>query len=294
MSYRQRRDLHGSRQLAAALLRSESKSVSAMVRVRNEQEFLAASVHSIAPFVDEVVILDNASTDATPDVVRALVGELPSVRTFAYPFNVAKVGRENLDAVRGGHDASRRRLSSYYNWALRHCRFPFVLKWDADMVATDEFALAWESWQTGPYLSMSFRGANVHHDRAHLLASRSADPAVVGCGLAGNEVPSGALQMTHTDSEPRVFPRFLARYDDRLWWCERLSSPFTLSRLGMLEPAASLYLHLKYCKKFPHANHSADFASMIRRNMDVGPPLPAAWSRVLAEVAGDAPGTTPV
>ncbi len=42
------------------------KQISAMMRVKNEEEFLAASVLSIADFVDEIVIIDNLSTDNTP------------------------------------------------------------------------------------------------------------------------------------------------------------------------------------------------------------------------------------
>ena len=281
-----RRDLRGARELVAALRGTRTKRVSAMVRVRNEQEFLAAAVHSIASFVDEVVIVDNVSTDRTPEVIRALARELPAVRQLGYRYQVARVGRENLDAVREGDSPSRRRLSRYYNWALRQCRYPYVLKWDGDMVAGHEFGSAWEEWHSGPYLSMRFRGLNAHPDRIHQLAARNRDPAVVGRGLAGDIVPAWTLQMTHTADETRLFPRFLARYDDGLWWCERLSSPFASGPLAGrygLELMAPLYLHLKYWKQSPHANQSPDFAAMIQRNVAVGPPLSDAWRQILAE-----------
>lgn len=288
---RHRRDFRGARELAAVLAGSRTKRVSAILRVRNEQEFIAAAVRSIAPFVDEVVILDNASTDATPEIMRALARELPHVRTLQYPFEVARVGGENIEAVRAGEGASRRRLSSYYNWALRQCRCPFVLKWDGDMLAGDEFGAAWEAWRSGRYLSMSFAGVNVHADRRHLLAARSRDPAVVGRGVAAADHLANTwvskvatVGLTYTGRETRLFPRFLTRYDDGGWWCERLQSPFTSGPFALrhrFDNRGPLFLHLKYCKPHPHANHSPDFATFLQGNIALGPPLPVAWRQIL-------------
>jgi glycosyltransferase involved in cell wall biosynthesis len=264
-----------------------------MVRARNEGELLAAAVHSIAHFVDEVVIIDNGSSDDTPEVIRALAHELPAVRGRSYPHQVARAGQENLAVIRAADSPSDRRLSSYSNWALRQCRYPFVLKWDADMVAAPELLRAWEEWRSGPYLSMRFKGLNAHPDRVHLLAAQSRDPSVVGRPLTGDVVPAWALQMTQSDAETRLFPRFLARFDDSLWWwCESLRSPFKFgvgppsgrfARRYKLEVTAPLYLHLKYWKRSPHANDSPDIEAMIEENMAVGPPLPETWREIVAE-----------
>jgi glycosyltransferase involved in cell wall biosynthesis len=43
-----------------------------MIRVKTEAQFLRASVESILPLVDEVVIVDNASTDATAAIANEL------------------------------------------------------------------------------------------------------------------------------------------------------------------------------------------------------------------------------
>lgn len=272
---------------------SRLKPISAMVRVRNEEEFLAASIHSIAAVVDEVVIIDNASTDGTQEVIRTLVRELPCVRWASYPHRLARAGQENRDAVREGDRALDRRLSTLNNRSLRECRYPFVLKWDGDMVAGNTFASAVAEWRSGPYLSMRFMGLNLHEDRVHLLGARSYDPAVVGRPLSGDRVPGWALRMTYCDTELRVFPHFLAWFDDsKWWWCSSLRSPFRfrfgrvsgrLANWYRLDVANPLYLHLKYWKRFPHTNHSPDLEAMIRNNTAVGPPIPEEWRGVLAE-----------
>jgi glycosyltransferase involved in cell wall biosynthesis len=282
-----RQHVQGAAEVAAVLARVRRKRISAMVRVHNEAELLSAVVRSIAALVDEVVIVDNGSTDGTAEVIRALACDLPDVRSYFYPHQVARAGIEHRDAVRAGADSPCRRLSEYSNWALARCRYPFVLKWDGDMIAGAELGSALEAWHSGRYLAMRFKGLNAHPDRVHLLGARSRDRAVVGRPLAGDFVPWWALQMTYCDPETRVFPRALARFDDsRYWWCESLRSFFNGPPAGnsfdrfKLEVADPLYLHVKYWKRSPHTNHSPDLRAMIEENMTVGPPIPDAWQRV--------------
>lgn len=264
-----------------------------MVRVRNEAEFLGPAVRSIASLVDEVVIIDNASTDATPTVIGELARELPAVRALAYPYRVARAGREHLTAVHEGKRHPHRRLSTFTTWALQQCRHPFVLTWDADMLAGPELRAAWEQWRSGPYLSMWFKGLNAHPDRVHLLGARSSDPKVIARPLARDHPPGWTRRMTDAPGETRLYPRFLARFDDsRFWWCESLRSPFTfglappsnrLARHYKLAVTSPLYLHLKYWKRSPNANHSPDFRAMLQGNIATGPPLPRPWRQVAAE-----------
>jgi len=278
--------------VADALAHAQTKRISAMMRVRNEEEFLGAAVDSIAGLVDEVVIVDNASSDRTPDVIEELVRKYPEIRAFSFPHRVARPGQENLDTVRKGNGAGLERLSTYYNFALDKCRYPFVLKWDGDAVAGPQLRQAWQRWRSGGYLAMKIRGLNTHPDRAHVLAARVADHERLAGMLAGDMLPGWAGDMTHTDLEAWLYPRFLARYGDSLcWWCENLESPFVFWGAGWGHPGERyclnvwdpVFLHLKYWKRAPHANHSADLQAMIETNMAVGPELPDAWRQVLAE-----------
>src|SRR5208282_2632090 len=68
------------------------KRISAMMRVKNEEAFLRASAESILPLVDEIVIIDNDSTDATPRIARDLARSHPGkIRVCHYPHAVARV-----------------------------------------------------------------------------------------------------------------------------------------------------------------------------------------------------------
>lgn len=276
--------------IADTLARAPRKRVSAMMRVRNEEEFLAAAVESIADLVDEVVIVDNGSTDGTSEVIRSLIAAHPEVRGFAFPQRVARPGQENLDTVRNGNPAGLVRLSTYCNFALSKCRHPFVLKWDGDAIAGPELRAAWERWRAGPYLTMRLLGLNAHPDRTHALAPCTTDPDELAGMLAAAMVPGWAVEMTHTDFETWLFPRFLASYGDRLcWWCENLDSPFVLwgPRWGhpaepyCLDVVDPVYLHVKYCKRSPHTNHSPDLARMIDANLARGPVLDESWRQIL-------------
>ncbi len=284
-----RQHVAGTAEVAAVLARQRRKRISGMVRVHNEGELLAAVVRSIAGLVDEVVVIDNASADATPQVIHSLARELPNLRSCFYPNRVARAGVEHRDAVLAGPASPHRRLSAYSNWAMAQCRYPFVLKWDGDMIAGPELASALETWHSGGYLSMRFKGLNAHPDREHLLASRSGDRDVVGRPLAGEFVPWWALHMTYCDAETRLFPRALARFDDsRYWWCESLRSflngPPSGNRFDRykFDVADPLYLHVKYWKDSPHVNHSPDLRAMIEQNLTVGPALPDGWRHVAA------------
>ena len=114
----------------AALARP--KRISAMVRVKNEEEFLAAAVRSIVDSVEEVVVVDNGSTDATPAVIASLRADYPrTIVSHRYPYEIARVGSETWELLAASAGASPHLSGTYYNWCLRRCTQPYVLKWDA-------------------------------------------------------------------------------------------------------------------------------------------------------------------
>src|ERR1700722_12877493 len=116
-------------QLASGFRR---KRISVMMRIKNEEAFLRASVESILPLVDEVVIIDNNSTDATPLIAQELAQSYPGkIKVCQYNHVIARVGSENqaLASTRAGRK-SPQLLANYYNWCMRQCRMNYILKWD--------------------------------------------------------------------------------------------------------------------------------------------------------------------
>lgn len=219
------------------------KTFSAIVKVKNEQEFLERSVRSIVDHVEEVLLIDNLSTDSTPQIIKVLAQEYPNkVRALSYPHVIARNGSENvaLWQSRGGrHSPSL--LANYYDWCLHQCSEPYALKWDGDTVATDLMAGALDQFRSTSAQALWHIGANLHDSRTHLIRGRP-----------------------YEDSEPRLFRRQFARYDNSGWECEALQTPYIRHEDRYSDRCSEpLYVHLKYCKVDRFANISADMKAIV-------------------------------
>lgn len=113
------------------------RGVSAMVRVKNEEAKLAHCLRSILPVFDEIILVDNRSTDGTLDIaqgIRERHDPRGKLRIFSYPYKLARFGPE--------HDAtpedSIHSAVYYTNWSLSHCTRRYVCKWDGDMLLRRE------------------------------------------------------------------------------------------------------------------------------------------------------------
>ena len=122
-------------------LQAEGKKpgITAMIRVKNEESNIADCIASVIPCVDEVLVIDNGSTDATVSRVQGLLQRAEfrkRIRLLSYPFSVARCGSEHAET----HEQSVHSLSYYYNWCLSHCNTSHVIKWDADMRVINEIS----------------------------------------------------------------------------------------------------------------------------------------------------------
>jgi len=107
--------------------------VSAMLRAKNEAANVPVVLPEILGLFDEVVFIDNASTDATVAEVARIAVEHEHgdrIKIVSYPFSIARCGDEHWATP----EDSVHNLAYYYNWCLSQCSFDYVFKWDLDMV----------------------------------------------------------------------------------------------------------------------------------------------------------------
>ena len=122
----------------------------AVLRVKNEAPSLPWVLPPLLRACDEVLLVDNGSTDGTPEVAAETVarsGHADKFRQTVYPFDVARAGAEHL----AQHELSVHSLSYFYNWCFAQVSTRYSYKWDGDMVLTTEgeVSIADFGWQVG-------------------------------------------------------------------------------------------------------------------------------------------------
>ncbi len=105
--------------------------LSAIVRLKDEETWIAACLTSILPWFDEIVCVIQPCADATAQVIRTF--DDSRLVVAAYPFAGHPIGP--------GHDAcpadSVHAGAYCLNWALARTTRTHVCAWDGDMVAMD-------------------------------------------------------------------------------------------------------------------------------------------------------------
>jgi Glycosyl transferase family 2 len=270
--------------------RPPHRQISAMMRVRNEAEFLEAAVRSIADDVDEILLVDNGSTDDTPAIIRELRRELGNrVRFDEYPYEIRRVGADNWELAADPEAADSPHLSAnFYNWCLDRCTKPYALKWDGDMLALPAFRAALDDWVRDDAEVLIIQGLNVHPDEKHLIRPRSTDREQLMKGLKVPGMPRWVTWLTQDYPEPRLFPRAGVRYSVELLWTQTMESP-ELKGKPKLRADDPCYLHLKFCKHDPWSNYSDDLARVIASNVGVGEALSAEWLEIVQRSRRHAP-----
>ena len=108
-----------------------------VIRVKNEAQSLPWVLPPLLRVSERVVLIDNGSDDGTPDLAERIAKEEGCEDRFEllhYPFSVGRCGPEHLSIP----PDSVHSLAYFYNWSFSHVRTKYGLKWDGDMVITEE------------------------------------------------------------------------------------------------------------------------------------------------------------
>lgn len=138
----------------------------AVLRVRDEARSLPWVLPGVLRSSEHVVLVDNGSTDGTAKVAAGVADDLglsSKLTLLEYPFEVSRCGSEHLAT----YPDSVHSLTYYYNWCFSQVRTSHALKWDGDMVLTQEGEQLVRAlnWQLGSS-DVCVRG---HHAAAYVL-----------------------------------------------------------------------------------------------------------------------------
>jgi len=111
--------------------------LSGLMRVMNDAQTLAASIDSCVEALDELIITYNDCTDDSPQIIEHKRQQYPDkIIVIPYPYHVMGINLsdEEYEYVKTLPEDSPHLLASYYNNALKHVNYKYVVKIDADQV----------------------------------------------------------------------------------------------------------------------------------------------------------------
>lgn len=107
------------------------KGISLIIRAKNEECNLKYCIESIVDIVDEIIFVDNNSTDNTYEIMKKYTLKYNNIKLYQYNLDVAKVGIDHNIAM---NSKNKNTLATFYNWCLSKSTKYNVFKWDADFI----------------------------------------------------------------------------------------------------------------------------------------------------------------
>jgi len=142
--------------------------LSFIIRAKNEEENIQNCIMSIVDIADEIVFVDNLSTDKTLSIVKKLGESYPKIKIFEYKVKIPKCGDEQKHQL---EIKSSNTIGNYYNWCLNKATRYNIVKWDADCIANKknlfEMVKLHNLHKRNDKFSLWFTGETVFTDEKH-------------------------------------------------------------------------------------------------------------------------------
>jgi len=211
-----------------ALDKPRQPGISALMRIKNGEEFLRQAIESHLPFYDEIIAVYNGCTDNTALILQELAAQYPDkIRVFHYEPTVYPVLSQ---AHQHTPSDSVHSMANYYNFALAQASFSYAVKLDDDHLAIAS-ALA---------QAIGHIRADIAKGKQQLYSFSGLNLALCEnqLGIYGNEPLVGTGDIVYFPVNSGIYFHQNAQF-------EALHYPKSLTKsyLGLL------YLHLKHVKR---------------------------------------------
>jgi len=196
--------------------------LSAMMRIKNDEEWIFFAIKSILDYVDEVVVVLQNCTDNTEKIIRQMNSS--KIKLFHYPFESFPSGKNHENFLKN----SIFNRSYYYNFALSLTSFSYVWKWDGDHAAfenrVEELRKIVDS---NVYDIIHYKGYDIFGEDLKFLCK---DP--------------------FCSNEPAVFKVNKKTFYFSSFICEKFSYPINigLRKMKIFNFPKPLFIHFKYAK----------------------------------------------
>lgn len=120
--------------------------VSGIMRVKNDAEFIEASIDSCIDALDELIIVYNDCSDNSPELIYQKQKQYPKkIKVYEYKYIVYSINltKEEYEYAKSLTDDSPHLLCNYYNFALSKVTYKYALKIDADQIYFTEKLREW-------------------------------------------------------------------------------------------------------------------------------------------------------
>lgn len=111
-----------------------NEGISFIVRIRDEEDTLYESINSLRNLTipHEIILVLHLCTDLSPEIADKLATENSNVRVITYDKEVSRAGYETLAT----DIDSEHSFVTYLNWCVKHTKYQWFFKWDADFICT--------------------------------------------------------------------------------------------------------------------------------------------------------------
>ena len=149
-----------------------SNGISILLRIKNEESTIKNAIISIVDLVDEIIVVNNMSTDKTEEIIKDLESKYKNIYCYNYNISIPKVGIDHINSLKNG---SNNTIGTYYNWCLSKATRRYCVKWDGDFIGLrnnfKKMIDIYDLKNRTDKLSIWFTGASLYYNKYINLSS---------------------------------------------------------------------------------------------------------------------------